>query len=640
MRNRFFKRFAVAVLLVMMAVIPTFTSYAAEKNVSVNLDARAKDITFKITFSRAGNYTATLTGPNGDTYEYANVDGVTYTCDIDTAEAGEWVTSVSASGDVPKYSLSVNAKKETSTSKVSDAVSVGRDIIGLQVYFKDNTVCISWADASIGKVEVDVTNLDTSEVIFEEDITETHCECELPEGVKNVSVSVVPTESRNVDGAKSVYTFAIPNRPTSTVTYDAGEYINKSSIDVSIHLDNTYSFYAEVNGRQAYKDGENPAGDYDISIPVNTEGENEVAFYLVDADNNMYSFRKTVILDTTAPTLELEREYDQASTSEMSVSINGNIKDYDTFTINGENVEVTSDGTFSHPVTLHVGDNTFDIIASDKAGNETAYHVTIIGLQPRSSVNPMVIIGAVVGLLVIIGVVVVSKKIAKPKAADLSIKTPVEEKANNKPSNLPSDSPKSVLGKSDRGRKEKVIKKANRVSTKNPKSTGLMNNINKKMVVGMIVYTVALLILLNGILMIDKVASGSMEPTLMTGDVCIDNRLAYVVREPQRGDIITFKSREKNTLMGKRIIGVAGDHIEFHDGYVYLNGELLDESAYLNEDVETNCISTFDVPDGCVFVMGDNREKSTDSRFWENPYINVKDIKAKYMFSIPLSKVF
>ncbi len=71
-----------------------------------------------------------------------------------------------------------------------------------------------------------------------------------------------------------------------------------------------------------------------------------------------------------------------------------------------------------------------------------------------------------------------------------------------------------------------------------------------------------------------------------------------------------------------------------------MNGELFDESAYLDEDVETNCIKTFDVPEGCVFVLGDNREKSTDSRFWENPYISVKDIKGKYMFSIPISKIF
>jgi signal peptidase I len=163
---------------------------------------------------------------------------------------------------------------------------------------------------------------------------------------------------------------------------------------------------------------------------------------------------------------------------------------------------------------------------------------------------------------------------------------------------------------------------------------------NRSFIAAFITYIVALLIVVNFIIMIGKITSGSMEPTQMTGDVEIDNRLAYVVHTPERGDIITFKSREKNSLMGKRVIGIAGDHIEFYDGYVYLNGELFDESAYLDEDVETNCIKTFDVPEGCVFVLGDNREKSTDSRFWENPYISVKDIKGKYMFSIPISKIF
>lgn len=130
------------------------------------------------------------------------------------------------------------------------------------------------------------------------------------------------------------------------------------------------------------------------------------------------------------------------------------------------------------------------------------------------------------------------------------------------------------------------------------------------------------------------VASGSMEPTLMTGDHVVFNRLAYTVAEIQRGDIISFNSQEYNKNMGKRVIGIAGDHIEFHDGYVFINGALCIE-PYLEEDVETNCSKEFDVPEGCVFVMGDNREQSTDSRFFNNPYIPVEDIVGKYLGHFP-----
>ncbi len=163
---------------------------------------------------------------------------------------------------------------------------------------------------------------------------------------------------------------------------------------------------------------------------------------------------------------------------------------------------------------------------------------------------------------------------------------------------------------------------------------------NKYFLIGLATYGVALFVLLNFILCIGYISSGSMEPTLMTGDYMVENRLAYVTHRPQRGDIISFKNQKTKETIGKRIIGVEGDHVEFYDGYVYINGEQLDESAYLDPDIETNCAATFDVPDGCVFVLGDDRENSNDSRFWESPYVRIRDIKAKYLFSIPLSKIF
>ena len=131
------------------------------------------------------------------------------------------------------------------------------------------------------------------------------------------------------------------------------------------------------------------------------------------------------------------------------------------------------------------------------------------------------------------------------------------------------------------------------------------------------------------------VVSGSMEPTLMTHDIAIFNKLAYVFGDVERGDIINFWSAEYEKLFSKRVIGISGDTIEFRDGYVYINGQKYDESSYIEDGVRTYCFETFIVPEGTVFVMGDNREHSIDSRFFENPYISLSDVKGKLLLRIP-----
>lgn len=132
------------------------------------------------------------------------------------------------------------------------------------------------------------------------------------------------------------------------------------------------------------------------------------------------------------------------------------------------------------------------------------------------------------------------------------------------------------------------------------------------------------------------VVSGSMEPTLMTHDYaifqCIDKNIST-------GDIVCFKDEEGATV-GKRIIGIPGDFIEFHNGNVYVNGSLLDESAYLDESVESNCARSFSVPENSYFVLGDNREDSYDSRFWKQPFVPSSAIKGKLFLDIPTSKIF
>ena len=117
----------------------------------------------------------------------------------------------------------------------------------------------------------------------------------------------------------------------------------------------------------------------------------------------------------------------------------------------------------------------------------------------------------------------------------------------------------------------------------------------------------------------------SMMPTLEDGDRMIVNKIGYTIGEPDRFDIVVFHAPEQKDYI-KRIIGLPGDTVEYRDDILYINGEPLEE-PYLNQYKEAVADSPFTedftlegklnsevVPKNHVFVLGDNRRKSKDSR--------------------------
>ncbi|MFW5989052.1 MAG: signal peptidase I [Desulfosudaceae bacterium] len=130
-----------------------------------------------------------------------------------------------------------------------------------------------------------------------------------------------------------------------------------------------------------------------------------------------------------------------------------------------------------------------------------------------------------------------------------------------------------------------------------------------------------------------KIPSGSMKPTLAVGDHILVNKLAYGLDipffnfpvipgdEPERGDIVVFKYPEdprKDYI--KRVIGVEGDIISIQDKQVYVNQTPLSEKYVIHTDSRVAPVrdnkEPVRVPPGKLFVMGDNRDNSHDSRFW------------------------
>lgn len=117
----------------------------------------------------------------------------------------------------------------------------------------------------------------------------------------------------------------------------------------------------------------------------------------------------------------------------------------------------------------------------------------------------------------------------------------------------------------------------------------------------------------------------SMYPTLVGGEGMFTEKLTYTVSAPQRDDIIICRYPYHTEKCVKRVIAVPGDRISISDGAIYLNGERLDESAYWDGYIEDSDMPEVTVPDKCLFVVGDNRNHSGDSRHVGFiPYCQVK----------------
>ena len=130
-----------------------------------------------------------------------------------------------------------------------------------------------------------------------------------------------------------------------------------------------------------------------------------------------------------------------------------------------------------------------------------------------------------------------------------------------------------------------------------------------------------------------------MQPTFYSNDYVIVSRQAYnLFGDVERGDVIVFKSDlvdengEQKHLI-KRVIAVGGDTIEIRDGYVYLNGERLDE-RYVAEEGISGEMGSVTVEEGKMFVMGDNRRVSQDSRSPELGQVEESSIVGKVVLRI------
>ncbi len=153
-----------------------------------------------------------------------------------------------------------------------------------------------------------------------------------------------------------------------------------------------------------------------------------------------------------------------------------------------------------------------------------------------------------------------------------------------------------------------------------------------------IVFAVVIAILLKTFVFANAVVpTGSMLNTIQEKDRIIASRLAYINSDPERYDIIIFKyPDDEEQCFVKRVIGLPGEKVEIVNGVVYVT-KTDGETIQLDDSFVTNCtpegdFGPYKVPENSYFMLGDNRNTSWDSRYWDNKYVHKDKILGKVKF--------
>ena len=596
-------------------------------NVPISKDYEA--CTFTINYENEGDYSTTILSPLGKEYSAVQNTSNLSTCRINDVGQGQWVVRViSNSGNtIGKVKVDVTATTKDK-NQIVDEVPIAKDINGLEVYFRDDSIVAEWTDTTVGSVHVVVYNTKNQVTIADQKIpVETnHFEADIPTDTEQITISITPTASEGFAEAETMRTYIVNNHPNAYVKYPDIQYTNKDTLEFDVTLNQPYGIEIVNNEMVQEIVPIKPQGDYKYKVDL-YDGQNDIQVYVVDDKGNKRSTKTVVMLDTVPPVLVLNETYTDSITSEDTFTVAGNVRDYEQLTIDGYDIEPRSNGDFSFPVPVYEGVNQIDIIATDAAGNQTSYQATV--KMNVSDAGKSDLLKDIIYLIIAIILVVVVFKIAGKKNGPLKGDKPSKE---DKSSNTYEKQRKAKKIQKER---EKTLSK-NKIKDK---------HINADTVFYACIPIVTLLMIMfvfyNAI-----VPTESMEPSIKAGNAVICNRLAYLIRSPQRGDIIVFNDSSNNidgkeTVLIKRIVGIPGDTVKFQDGNLIIN-DLIAKENYIGEDVETNpayATDTFTVPEDSYFVLGDNRGNSIDSRFWLEHYVKQEDIFGKYLYSFSMPDI-
>jgi signal peptidase I len=620
------KRLIIGLLFSVLTLAFSISVYAEEleKTIEIELNKEYVQCTFYVSFEKEKCDNVTLITPNRKEYTFTqdSINEERLKCTIKNTVIGKYKvivkkeidssdvtendgaaqdssdeeiqisdadSSSEADREIGKVTVSVQADEET-TEAITDNLKLTKEIDGLKIYWIDDDIAIDWTDTTVGKVNISVFDSGNLKILGSEKVDGNSYRCPVDQSIKQITVKIVPAESTNVNGAGDEFIVDVDNHPDGEILIEPFEYVNTDTIPAVANLNESYSLLFTNNGEVVGQTDVLQPGSHDIEVPT-VIGENNVKIYIVDDAGNMRSTSVSFIKDIEPPIIKIEDDINGLATYDEMVEFNGIVTDFDTLVFRNQEVEVDWDGSFNIQASLKDGPNELELIATDLAGNQTTYTAVVTKLVVEKTEVPwktIIFTGIAVLILIILFII-------KKRGFHLSNVIP------------------------DSG--ENPARKYHRPTSFTDYFCFF---------ICLIVVIIFVYVIFN----ISFVTSGSMEPTIKERELTITNRLAYTVKDPGRGDIVICRAGDQNELMLKRIIGLPNDEISFVDGYVFINGVICDESAYLKSDVETNCTESFTVPEGCYFLLGDNRENSIDSRHWNNTFVKRENLIGKIIFHI------
>ena len=620
------KRLIIGLLFSVLTLAFSISVYAEEleKTIEIELNKEYVQCTFYVSFEKEKCDNVTLITPNRKEYTFTKdpINEERLKCTIKNTVTGKYKvivkkeidssdvtendgaaqdssdeeiqisdadSSSEADREIGKVTVSVQADEET-TEAITDNIKLTKEIDGLKIYWIDDDIAIDWTDTTVGKVNITVFDSGNLKILGSEKVDGNSYRCPVDQSIKQITIKIVPAESTNVNGAGDEFIVDVDNHPDGEILIEPFEYVNTDTIPAVANLNQSYSLLFTNNGEVVGQTDVLQPGSHDIEVPT-VIGENNVKIYIVDEEGNMRSTSVSFIKDIEPPIIKIEDDINGLATYDEMVEFNGIVTDFDTLIFRNQEVEVDWDGSFNIQASLKDGPNELELIATDLAGNQTTYTAVVTKLIVEKKEVPwktIIFTGIAVLILIILFII-------KKRGFHLSNVIPDSE--------------------------EKPDRKYHRPTSFTDYFCFF---------ICLIVVIIFVYVIFN----ISFVTSGSMEPTIKERELTITNRLAYTVKDPGRGDIVICRAGDQNELMLKRIIGLPNDEISFVDGYVFINGVICDESAYLKSDVETNCTESFTVPEGCYFLLGDNRENSIDSRHWNNTFVKRENLIGKIIFHI------